>query len=83
MGNTNTQPGVPYSIRYPELGDVANVPLDMQEMATDVARELGLKISSTGAGAGLQKKIIVQNGTGTPTGTFVEGDIVFMIPPGT
>lgn len=36
MGDT----GPPYNLRYPELVDPPNIPLDMQELATDVHTEL-------------------------------------------
>jgi hypothetical protein len=76
-------PGDPYALPYPVSGDVANVPADMKALADKVSASLNLKLNAANVPTSIQKKITIQNGTGAPTGTFVDGDIVFMIPPGT
>ena len=42
MGTT----GTPYNLRFPELNDAANIPVDMSELATDVAAALGNVVQS-------------------------------------
>jgi hypothetical protein len=66
----------------PEVSDIANVPAHMTALADAVGTKLDAKLDKAGVPTTIQKKIIVQPGTGTPTGTFAEGDIVFMNPPG-
>ena len=43
MGQTSK-----YNIRYPEAGDMANVPVDMKNMAEDIETAMGGKLSKTG-----------------------------------
>lgn len=60
--------GAPYSLRYPALNDAANVPVDMQELATDVHAGLvktvnDYKAADTALKAGLPKPPLVAQGT--------------------
>jgi hypothetical protein len=72
-----------YSIPYPGATEQANVPQDMNQLASKVDVELGKKLATSGAitsASQLQTKIIVRTlAQGPPATGINDGDVVFLI----
>lgn len=67
-----------YQLTVPLDTDVANVPGDLEELATDVARELDLRLTEAAAARSYQSKIVVVSSK--PAVTAVpDGAIVFVL----
>ena len=86
-----TDTGAPYALRYPEDGDVADVPNDMKLLAERIELVLDMKsqrvtwTNSTGQSVPgtdtvYQQKIKIQATAPAPTDPGSEGDLIFVVP---
>jgi hypothetical protein len=87
-----TTSGLPYSIRIPEDGDLADVPADFAKVAADVTTALNNKLARAnlsvpgepqprlGADALYQSKIKIVTEVPTSAAGYFEGDIIFVVP---
>jgi hypothetical protein len=75
-----TTSGPPYALRLPQDGDLADVPQDLANLATDVAAALNTKMQKTEADLVYQAKITIVTGTAPPTTAgYPEGAIIFVV----
>lgn len=87
-----TTSGLPYSLRLPVDGDIADVPADLGHIAEDLTTVLNTKLQRAdltlpggtvveGADKLYQTKIEFFTGPGLPAvGSYDEGDIIFVVP---
>lgn len=74
---TSTTKEATYSLTVPTDTDIADVPRDMAELATDVKTQLDLRLTEAAAARSYQGKIIFA--TSRPAvGSVAEGAIVFV-----
>lgn len=76
MGSTSY---ATYTFRYPEDEEVADVPKDIHELATDIATVFNAEPWNADVTTALNTRIIVQVGGSTPPGTFAEGTLLFIV----
>jgi len=72
-------PDATYSLSVPVATDIADVPASMETLATNVARELDLRLTEVSAARAYQGKIVVRTTRPTTPADYPDGTIIFVV----